>query len=111
MNLLFVMPGLVPGIHVFSSSQHQSKTWMAGTSPAMTVIGLVHAKWKPLHRRHPGHDRAMRLSAILITKNEAANIGACLDSLAFCDERVGLQDSASCLSEATSASRARQRSV
>ncbi len=30
----------------------------------------------------------MRLSAILITKNEAANIGACLDSLAFCDERV-----------------------
>jgi glycosyltransferase involved in cell wall biosynthesis len=33
-------------------------------------------------------DRAMRLSAILITKNEAANIGACLDSLAFCDERI-----------------------
>lgn len=30
----------------------------------------------------------MRLSAILITRNEAANIGACLDSLAFCDERI-----------------------
>lgn len=30
----------------------------------------------------------MRLSAIVITKNEAANIGDCLDSLAFCDERV-----------------------
>jgi glycosyltransferase involved in cell wall biosynthesis len=29
-----------------------------------------------------------RLSAILITKNEAAHIGACLDSIAFCDERV-----------------------
>jgi glycosyltransferase involved in cell wall biosynthesis len=29
-----------------------------------------------------------RLSAIIITKNEAANIGACLDSLAFCDERI-----------------------
>jgi glycosyltransferase involved in cell wall biosynthesis len=28
------------------------------------------------------------LSAIVITKNEAANIGACLDSLAFCDERI-----------------------
>ena len=28
-----VMPGLVPGIHVFTCS---SKTWMAGTSPAMT---------------------------------------------------------------------------
>jgi glycosyltransferase involved in cell wall biosynthesis len=28
------------------------------------------------------------LSAIIITKNEAANIGDCLDSLAFCDERI-----------------------
>jgi uncharacterized protein len=27
------MPGLVPGIHVFASKR---KTWMAGTSPAMT---------------------------------------------------------------------------
>ena len=32
-----VMPGLVPGIHVFSSTR-QSKTWMAGTSPAMTTF-------------------------------------------------------------------------
>jgi hypothetical protein len=31
------MPGLVPGIHVFLS---QSKTWMAGTGPAMTVCVL-----------------------------------------------------------------------
>jgi len=29
-----------------------------------------------------------QLSAIVITKNEAANIGDCLDSLAFCDERI-----------------------
>jgi hypothetical protein len=29
---LLVMPGLVPGIHVFVVA----KTWMAGTSPAMT---------------------------------------------------------------------------
>jgi glycosyltransferase involved in cell wall biosynthesis len=28
------------------------------------------------------------LSAIVITKNEAANIGECLDSVAFCDERI-----------------------
>jgi glycosyltransferase involved in cell wall biosynthesis len=28
------------------------------------------------------------LSVIVITKNEAANIAACLDSLAFCDERI-----------------------
>lgn len=29
-----------------------------------------------------------RLSAIVITKNEAAKIGDCLESLAFCDERI-----------------------
>ena len=31
----FVMPGLVPGIHVLPVWR-QRKTWMAGTSPAMT---------------------------------------------------------------------------
>jgi glycosyltransferase involved in cell wall biosynthesis len=29
-----------------------------------------------------------RLSAIIITRNEAGNIGACLDALSFCDERI-----------------------
>jgi glycosyltransferase involved in cell wall biosynthesis len=29
-----------------------------------------------------------RLSVIIITRNEAANISACLDSVAFCDERI-----------------------
>jgi hypothetical protein len=33
-NPSVVMPGLVPGIHVF---RQKSKTWMAGTSPAMTI--------------------------------------------------------------------------
>lgn len=33
-NLEIVMPGLVPGIHVFKP-RHR-KTWMAGTSPGMT---------------------------------------------------------------------------
>jgi glycosyltransferase involved in cell wall biosynthesis len=28
------------------------------------------------------------LSAIIITRNEAANVAACLESLAFCDERI-----------------------
>jgi hypothetical protein len=32
------MPGLVPGIHVFLAATLVSKTWMAGTSPAMTAI-------------------------------------------------------------------------
>jgi glycosyltransferase involved in cell wall biosynthesis len=29
-----------------------------------------------------------RLTTIIITKSEAANSGACLDSVAFCDERI-----------------------
>jgi hypothetical protein len=32
----FVMPGLVPGIHVLLLA---AKAWMAGTSPAMTKSG------------------------------------------------------------------------
>jgi hypothetical protein len=31
----YVMPGLVPGIHVLLC---ESKTWMAGTSPGMTIL-------------------------------------------------------------------------
>jgi hypothetical protein len=31
------MPGLVPGIHDFMPPKSK-KTWMAGTSPAMTAI-------------------------------------------------------------------------
>ena len=37
------MPGLVPGIHVFG--HERSKTWMAGTSPAMmdyVAVSLFH---------------------------------------------------------------------
>jgi glycosyltransferase involved in cell wall biosynthesis len=33
-------------------------------------------------------DNVPRLSAIVITKNEAGNIADCLDGLAFCDERI-----------------------
>jgi hypothetical protein len=32
------MPGLGPGIHVFHSAR---KAWMAGTSPAMTMVNLI----------------------------------------------------------------------
>jgi hypothetical protein len=32
------MPALVAGIHVFAACI-ELKTWMAGTSPAMTVLG------------------------------------------------------------------------
>ena len=39
-----VMPGLVPGIHVLapkSLGPENEKTWMAGTSPAMTKNGSL----------------------------------------------------------------------
>jgi glycosyltransferase involved in cell wall biosynthesis len=48
-----------------------------------------------------------RLSAIVITKNEAAKIGACIDSVAFCDETIvvdsGSADETVALAEARGA--------
>jgi hypothetical protein len=40
------MPGLVPGIHVLRVLQ-QSKTGMAGTSPAMTENGVASLAYVP----------------------------------------------------------------
>jgi hypothetical protein len=37
------MPGLVPGIHVFACCM---KSWMAGTSPAMTNIGVPYRPFR-----------------------------------------------------------------
>jgi glycosyltransferase involved in cell wall biosynthesis len=49
-----------------------------------------------------------RLSAIVIAKNEAGNIAACLDSLAFCDERIvvdgGSEDGTASLAQGNGAS-------
>jgi glycosyltransferase involved in cell wall biosynthesis len=45
-----------------------------------------------------------RLSAIIITRNEGRNIGPCLDTLAFCDERIVVD----CGSEDDTVERARQ---
>jgi hypothetical protein len=39
-SLNVVMPGLVPGIHVFGE-RRRNKTWMAGTSPAMTSEKII----------------------------------------------------------------------
>ena len=50
-----VMPGLVPGIHVFLNFDG-SKTWMAGTSPAMTkqasLTDLIRQSMWPLSMDH-----------------------------------------------------------
>jgi hypothetical protein len=37
---LHVMPGLVPSIHVLDGELRE-ETWMAGTSPAMTMVYLA----------------------------------------------------------------------
>jgi hypothetical protein len=42
------MPGLVPGIHDLLASSHQRKTWMAGTSPAMTSAAQMSEKFRAL---------------------------------------------------------------
>ena len=52
-ELLFVMPGLVPGIHVLAAHGRR-KTWMAGTSPAMTGI---ESKASNVHRHCHRHRR------------------------------------------------------
>ncbi len=36
-----VMPGLVPGIHVLGAAK---RSWMAGTSPAMTLVAKPNAQ-------------------------------------------------------------------
>src|SRR5436305_8596667 len=36
-----VMPGLVPGIHVLLRHYRLRKSWMAGTSPAMTELTVL----------------------------------------------------------------------
>src|SRR5262245_38979353 len=41
------MPGLVPGIH---ASRPTGKTWMAGTSPAMTTVASKSFLQRGLHR-------------------------------------------------------------
>jgi hypothetical protein len=64
------MPGLVPGIHVLASEQ---RTWMAGTSPAMTTEQIAlrrvrdtsactrHAyRAQVLQKRLPSKDRGRR---------------------------------------------------
>jgi hypothetical protein len=48
----FVMPGLVPGIHVFAAFKLR-KTWMAGTSPAMTGGYYEHSSNTEQTRKRP----------------------------------------------------------
>src|SRR3984957_13147504 len=40
------MPGLVPGIHVLAALKPR-KTWMAGTSPAMTKKRIIFKRLEP----------------------------------------------------------------
>src|SRR5262245_45478880 len=75
--------------------------------------GDIHAQGRGVIARNMGcpfsiADRRTpvpRLSAIVITRNEAAKIADCLDSLAFCDERIVVD----CGSEDETVSRALAR--
>jgi hypothetical protein len=49
-NLSTVVPALVAGIRVFLAAASASKTWMAGTSPAMTPEEWFHMAGTPTHR-------------------------------------------------------------
>jgi hypothetical protein len=43
-NLSVVMPGLVPGIHVFLFVSQKSKTWMAGTLARLRASSTRYAR-------------------------------------------------------------------
>jgi Xaa-Pro dipeptidase len=76
------MPGLVPGIHVLSSSLAGTKTWMAGTSPAMTDWPPLPPRLKPIvdaeYPRFSAAEMARRRTAV-----EAALAEAECDHLVF----------------------------
>ena len=54
-----VMPGLVPGIHVFIPIE-QEEAWMAGSSPAMTAFNLANPV--PLKPKFPNQTPKLRLT-------------------------------------------------
>jgi len=56
------MPALVAGIHVFLFLGKRFKTWMAGTSPAMTKQHLV----------IPGRERSAKLTKSILSLSERA---------------------------------------
>ena len=57
------MPGFMPGIHVFL---YRSKTWMAGTSPAMTTYAeLLPLPVAPGNERNKGKSMPKRLNLTL----------------------------------------------
>src|SRR5690242_16186853 len=67
------MPGLAPGIHTFPSVSR--RTWMAGTSPAMTKgRGCACDAASPLHDRHMRADRnaIVEIDDVLVEQADAA---------------------------------------
>src|SRR5262245_19242820 len=73
------MPGFMPGIHVLRAPQ-RGKTWMAGTSPAMTMRGgNAHAK-----------ARAAQCRPLLSAHSDSADIHHLIRSPSFTLE--GVQD-------------------
>lgn len=52
------------------------------------MTGSKRTGWRSVTHEHNDDVRDMTLSVIIITKNEAHNIGECLDSVAFADEWI-----------------------
>jgi hypothetical protein len=63
------MPGLVPGIHVFL---RVARTWMAGTSPAMTARNRPHAVANYVH-----------YGVIVIGEKSTSQLFGCTNPLIF----------------------------
>src|SRR5258708_28871024 len=64
------MPGLVPGIHVLLWSS--KKTWMAGTSPAMTASSGIKPRLGPwlIRRRAAEFDAVVQAERAVVPKLE-----------------------------------------
>jgi phenylalanyl-tRNA synthetase alpha chain len=77
------MPGLVPGIHDFVCA---SKTWMAGTSPAMTATGTVMSEIEQLETKTLGDiaaasDEAALEALRVATLGKSGSVSALLKTL------------------------------
>src|SRR5712692_7268524 len=72
---MFVMSGLVPGIHVFTKFVRR-RTWMAGTSPAMTSSLMRPCQTKRHHLLERGLHRGSRKQRQRIDRHRPVMLGA-----------------------------------
>src|SRR6516165_10389215 len=73
-----------------STCRRSSGRWWSADRPVGAGVANFDHRVGAQDARPPSTPELLvpRLSAIIITKDEARNIGACLDALAFCEERI-----------------------